>query len=501
MSYRNPTQAIDTQSGQHIRNLQQSVAGTFANYAKTVGDLAISTREKDAQAIKDNVARQNLDSAKYNKSIEGAVKIDSDHPTVNLSSLQDWMEMTSSINSNSSASVGDRKIAAHMALAGETLKKTMVGYMADQQSYVDAANLVEGTPGATSKTVSQENGKFWRAYYKIGDQAGSSVEGVFNPSENGLNTRFRVSDANGNFLKEVNPNDPSTFPPDKRVVDIRETVADIRKTALADIDFKNAEDPIYAKSVKVKGAHNSKNNQTEWGIRPDIETFKGKIRKSVEAYVLGGMTAGEAMELQNNMFAESDDSNDLGSYTPNWRVFTKKQVTEKDPAYVAQKEVQEKIIGNLVDHIADGTNGLKSFLKTDTVKHDKPEGNAKLSPEEEVDGVINEDLAYTLAGFNIDDDASFDTVTNELTLSEDKDGNREVVDLNDIKKKLGLIDQILTAKYGKSKESRVIIEAAKKAAIIKHKGKEKKKRKEFTRGQGFPNMKVEETEVVEDWVG
>ena len=405
MSYRNPTQAIDTQSGQHIRNLQQSVAGTFANYAKTVGDLAISTREKDAQAIKDNVARQNLDSANYNKAIKGAAKIDSDYSTVDFSSLQDWMEMTSKTNSDPSASVSDRKTAAHMALAGETLKKTMVGYMADQQSYVDAANLVEGTPGATSKTVSQENGKFYRAYYKIGDQAGSSVVGVFKPSENGINTRFRVSDADGNFLREVNPLDPSTFPPDERVVDIRATVADISKTALADIDFNNPEDPIYTKSVKVKGSHNSKNNQTEWGIRPDIETFKGKIYKSVEAYVLGGMTAGEAIGLQNNMFAESDDPKDLVSYTPNWRVFTKEQVTGKDPAYVAQKEVQEKIIGNLVDHIADGTNGLKSFLKTDTVKHDKPETQVS-NPADSVFENFNKDLTARANELKGTDDAT-----------------------------------------------------------------------------------------------
>jgi len=32
MSYRNPEQVVDTQSGQYIRQMQQSVASSFENY-------------------------------------------------------------------------------------------------------------------------------------------------------------------------------------------------------------------------------------------------------------------------------------------------------------------------------------------------------------------------------------------------------------------------------------------------------------------------------------
>ena len=36
MSYRNPKQIVDTQSGQYMRDLQKSLAGTFSNYASEV---------------------------------------------------------------------------------------------------------------------------------------------------------------------------------------------------------------------------------------------------------------------------------------------------------------------------------------------------------------------------------------------------------------------------------------------------------------------------------
>ena len=36
MSYRNPTQVVDTQTGQHYANLQKTIAGSFGNYANSV---------------------------------------------------------------------------------------------------------------------------------------------------------------------------------------------------------------------------------------------------------------------------------------------------------------------------------------------------------------------------------------------------------------------------------------------------------------------------------
>jgi hypothetical protein len=51
MSYENPKRAIDTQSAQHIQNVQNSLAQSFGNYAKTVGSLAQQKFAKEQKQL------------------------------------------------------------------------------------------------------------------------------------------------------------------------------------------------------------------------------------------------------------------------------------------------------------------------------------------------------------------------------------------------------------------------------------------------------------------
>jgi len=51
MSYENPKRAIDTQSAQHIQNMQNSLAQSFGNYAKTVGSLAQQKFAKEQKQL------------------------------------------------------------------------------------------------------------------------------------------------------------------------------------------------------------------------------------------------------------------------------------------------------------------------------------------------------------------------------------------------------------------------------------------------------------------
>jgi len=62
MSYENPKRAIDTQSAQHIQNMQNSLVQSFGNYAKTVGSLAQQKFAKEQKQLeqerKDSLKRR-----------------------------------------------------------------------------------------------------------------------------------------------------------------------------------------------------------------------------------------------------------------------------------------------------------------------------------------------------------------------------------------------------------------------------------------------------------
>ena len=374
MSYRNPTQVVDTQSGQHIRNLQSSVANTFAAYANTVGDLAVTKRKEAAQAIKDGVKKKNEESVALNKKMGDAAVLDKDFSTIDLSAFADTLPEAGKTNASNEASIPERSKAAFVNRGGEIIRKTMVDVMANQEAYVESTNLVSGTPGSRSKTMSAADVEFWDNYYKVGTGVKGSVKATFDPTKDGLNMRFEVRNEAGKLLgKPVNPNDPSTFPQTKTVPDIRDTVASIRESALADIDFNNQEDDIYSGSEKSKSSQKSKNKETIWGLKPNNQVFKDKIRKSTKAYVLGGLSAGEAIDMYNNMFAKSNNPDDLIPDTPNWKEYEKKDQVPTNKGFMAQEAVKEIIIDALVDNITEGTDGLSSFLKTDTVAYKEEE--------------------------------------------------------------------------------------------------------------------------------
>ena len=84
MSYRNPQQVVDTQSAQHIANLQQTVSGAFSNVASRYADENKEKQKqfkerqlKNEQIIKNSQSEE--DSIRYNYQ-----KYRADNPALNL---------------------------------------------------------------------------------------------------------------------------------------------------------------------------------------------------------------------------------------------------------------------------------------------------------------------------------------------------------------------------------------------------------------------------------
>ena len=67
MSYRNPTQVVDTQTGQHYANLQKTIAGSFGNYANAVSAAAAKANDKRR---KEEIENQKAGIAIRNKMFE-----------------------------------------------------------------------------------------------------------------------------------------------------------------------------------------------------------------------------------------------------------------------------------------------------------------------------------------------------------------------------------------------------------------------------------------------
>ncbi len=67
MSYRNPKQIVDTQSGQYMRDLQKSLAGTFSNYASEVKKEYERRAKLNEQVVAKSQERINRISGQINQ--------------------------------------------------------------------------------------------------------------------------------------------------------------------------------------------------------------------------------------------------------------------------------------------------------------------------------------------------------------------------------------------------------------------------------------------------
>ena len=85
MSYRNPTQVVDTQTGQHYANLQKTIAGSFGNYANSVRVADAKKQKENELKAKKEADRRNglIKQADKNKGL--VARVDASNPNIDLS--------------------------------------------------------------------------------------------------------------------------------------------------------------------------------------------------------------------------------------------------------------------------------------------------------------------------------------------------------------------------------------------------------------------------------
>lgn len=97
MSYRNPQQVIDTQTGQHFRNLQNVISSTFAgvaqNYKAEQDKLAKEQKEREAK----NKAIVDFNQKQEDAMMSGVAKLKANNPTLDTSSIYDMIDRYSDI--------------------------------------------------------------------------------------------------------------------------------------------------------------------------------------------------------------------------------------------------------------------------------------------------------------------------------------------------------------------------------------------------------------------
>lgn len=147
MSYTNPKQYLDTRSGEYIRDMQKSVAGSYGKMASGIAEIAKKTAEETLAretnaASRTSKLRNNLFAqAKNNRSI--------DYTTAANEQLAKY-EQLAKLKVNK-LTAEDRQFMANVETMGTNIRTNLEDLMAKGQTYLDAAEIGSGNEGGLDK--------------------------------------------------------------------------------------------------------------------------------------------------------------------------------------------------------------------------------------------------------------------------------------------------------------------------------------------------------------
>ena len=93
MSYRNPKQIVDTQSGQYIREMQRSLADTYSKYTGSIKQEFEKRAKLNAKIVADSQERVNKASNEINQVANANKAIDFDQMYDNLDTYNKYMQI------------------------------------------------------------------------------------------------------------------------------------------------------------------------------------------------------------------------------------------------------------------------------------------------------------------------------------------------------------------------------------------------------------------------
>ena len=298
MSYRNPQQVIDTQSGQHIRNMMKTVTDTAVNVIKT-NQAELKKREKE------NVDRQqkiNAEQGAYANAVNAADIKNSGtdwSPTLEKALKRHAVLIAKRNDDPLNWSTTDAKELSYWQTLPTTIKTQSVQTEAKMQTYNEAMAKTVGQYGALDKFADPREYEQIDIEGQVGLTGGKSIGNAYFDRELGIGnakvTSYRLdgkeigTDANRDF-------DPPTVPDPTK--DFQAISVKLNKTNIKENQYKKNENGtpvIVVKRVKPEGgdAYNQEYEQV------DMEGLIKKVRAETDPYVYG-LGVQRAIRLRNN---------------------------------------------------------------------------------------------------------------------------------------------------------------------------------------------------------
>ena len=154
MSYRNPARIVDTQSGQHYRNMQQSLAKSFTGVidADTTRLQAQATKaEKEQAALRNKLEKQ--EEQAYKTANQANLQAGT---SVKYDNMQENLNYNAHLARKSAANVSltseEKSWKQNFANVGTSIKQTLANVVSIRDSYTKQKEVKQGQEGSIAAT-------------------------------------------------------------------------------------------------------------------------------------------------------------------------------------------------------------------------------------------------------------------------------------------------------------------------------------------------------------
>jgi len=298
MSYRNPTQNVDTQSGQYVRQMQQSVAGSFEKLSnKLAADFKEKAR-KNELIIKDAEKRSEA-------AAQSIFQAQSKNSSIDFNGLNEQVNMLNDVYKiNPTERTQEQKnFIRNMNNAGTHINGILQNTAAAQQEYLEKRSIPMGDQGGFSRGNNPGNLKALDILYGFKGAVGSKQARYDMTGPDGPVMYIDVYNEENELVGSIINNDMDSLVEPDYVPNLSSQTTKTQKLLAENLDLNSITSQAYTNSEYRQVT--SKDGATYYTKSPDKEYIKTQAKIQTDQVVVG-LTTRDAINFYNNVLAGSN---------------------------------------------------------------------------------------------------------------------------------------------------------------------------------------------------
>tara|TARA_R100000951_G_scaffold111140_1_gene109815 strand:- start:2 stop:1513 length:1512 start_codon:yes stop_codon:yes gene_type:complete len=414
MSYENPEQFVDKQSGQHFRRMQESITkaatSTIASYVDTYKRNQIRIQKIREQADKETLDAKNA-----------VFQTASKNSTIQFQNINGKFKRLAELKKKNPTMLTDkeRNFIRSMDTIGTRMYSALENTTASSLAFKEQSSIKPGSQGSNDEF---RNPNQYQTMMIMNGKIPGSKEAVFDEDENG-NVVYSVvvKDANKKIVGKVLNKDMETTLFVDKVPNLQPDIDKAIETTKAILNIGSEFSPAYIKEGELTGKLMVGVNNKGVGVSADL--WEKTLKEQVGLITIG-LDRNEKSSFHNNITRDKKTIETLWEYDKDLNKYQDFIFSEELFKYanseVESEKAKNKVMRKAKEPSTDPTKTQQKF--NDRVNFAKETSN-------EINSLMGDKKSQGNKNFTINKKGAFLTVLNKKRLASDS----QIKDIEDIK--------------------------------------------------------------------